>query len=362
MASVGNIREMFPGGNTAYGFYSFYDYIIGPEANRIFIIKGGPGVGKSTLMRQIGDEMLQRGYDVEFHHCSSDNDSLDGVVIPAIKIALIDGTAPHVVDPKNPGAVDEIIHLGDYWNEDGIRKHKDSIIAHNRQVRYLFDRAYRYLAAAKSIRDDISVSIESCVDKAKVYHLAYDIKKALFKDVPVSDSTGKQRHLFASAITPDGIVDHLDTLIVPQAHRYVLKADIGSSSSFILLDVAKAAEAVGYDVELYHCPLVPDEVEHIIIPALNTAITISCRFEDDATLIHDMNDCVDSDKLNALKDKISKDRVMMDSLMNEAIISIAAAKKVHDEMESYYKSNMNFEDVQQAKNRLLERILKYAAN
>lgn len=57
-----------------------------------------------------------------------------------------------------------------------------------------------------------------------------------------------------------------------------------------------------------------------------------------------------------------KDRVMMDSLTNEAIISIAAAKKVHDETESYYKSNMNFEGVQQAKNRLLERILKYAAN
>ncbi|MBZ4666635.1 PRK06851 family protein [Mahella sp.] len=362
MASIGNIREMFPGGNTAYGFYSFYDYIIGPEANRIFIIKGGPGVGKSTIMRQIGDEMLQRGYDVEFHHCSSDNDSLDGVVIPAIKIALIDGTAPHVVDPKNPGAVDEIIHLGDYWDEKGIRAYKDTIIGHNRQIKHLFDRAYRYLAAAKCLRDNISVSVESCTDKAKVYHLAYDINKALFNDMPISDKVGKQRHLFASAITPDGIVDHLDTLIVPQAHRYVLKADIGSGSSYILLDIAKAAETVGCDVELYHCPLVPDEVEHVIIPALNTAITTSSKFADTCTAAYDLNTCIDNGKLNALKDKISKDRVMMDSLMNEAIINIAAAKKVHDEMESYYKSNMNFEAVQQAKNRLLERILKYSAN
>jgi hypothetical protein len=29
------------------------------------------------------------------------------------------------VDPKNPGAVDEIINLGDFWDEEGIRKNKD---------------------------------------------------------------------------------------------------------------------------------------------------------------------------------------------------------------------------------------------
>lgn len=91
----GKLKKVFPGGNTSQGFYSFYDYIIDQqEANRIFVIKGGPGVGKSTFMRKIGEAMLERGYDVEFHCCSSDNDSLDGIVIPAIKVALLDGTAP----------------------------------------------------------------------------------------------------------------------------------------------------------------------------------------------------------------------------------------------------------------------------
>jgi len=93
----GRIRHMFPGGNTSKGFYSFYNYIISQdEAERIFIIKGGPGVGKSTFMRKIGIEMAELGFDVEFMHCSSDNGSLDGVVIPRAGIALIDGTAPHV--------------------------------------------------------------------------------------------------------------------------------------------------------------------------------------------------------------------------------------------------------------------------
>jgi hypothetical protein len=90
----GSIRKVFPGGNTAYGFYSFYDNIIQEDAARIFVIKGGPGVGKSTFMRKIADEVLRRGLDVEYECCSSDNKSIDGIVIPVFGIAMIDGTAP----------------------------------------------------------------------------------------------------------------------------------------------------------------------------------------------------------------------------------------------------------------------------
>ncbi|MCX8131897.1 MAG: ATPase [Clostridia bacterium] len=98
MMARGNIKHAFPGGNTSQGFFSYYNYILSQEeANRIIVIKGGPGVGKSSFMKKIAEEMLCRGYDVEFMHCSSDNNSLDGVVIPAIKVALLDGTAPHVV-------------------------------------------------------------------------------------------------------------------------------------------------------------------------------------------------------------------------------------------------------------------------
>ena len=94
----GMIRHMFPGGNSSRGFFSYYSYILPQEeARRIFIIKGGPGVGKSTFMKKAGQELVERGYDVEFMHCSSDNNSLDGMVVPKLGIAMIDGTAPHVV-------------------------------------------------------------------------------------------------------------------------------------------------------------------------------------------------------------------------------------------------------------------------
>lgn len=97
MAHKGSIKKVFPGGNTSNGFHSFYDHIIPEDAERIFVIKGGPGVGKSSFMRTIGEQFVNEGYDVEYHHCSSDNRSLDGVVIKKANVALLDGTAPHVV-------------------------------------------------------------------------------------------------------------------------------------------------------------------------------------------------------------------------------------------------------------------------
>ena len=58
----GSIKRVFPGGNTPLGFFSYYDYIIPTDAERIFVIKGGPGVGKSTFMKKIGEAMLDSGY------------------------------------------------------------------------------------------------------------------------------------------------------------------------------------------------------------------------------------------------------------------------------------------------------------
>jgi predicted ATPase len=90
----GHVRKVFPGANTGRGFLSFFDYVIPEDARRIFVIKGGPGVGKSTFMRKIAEKITELGYDVEYHCCAADPDSLDGVVIPAFDIGLLDGTAP----------------------------------------------------------------------------------------------------------------------------------------------------------------------------------------------------------------------------------------------------------------------------
>ncbi len=47
--TAGKDRHFFPGGNTALGFFSYYDQIASPDATRIMIAKGGPGVIPVTI-------------------------------------------------------------------------------------------------------------------------------------------------------------------------------------------------------------------------------------------------------------------------------------------------------------------------
>ena len=59
------------GANSPTGFYSLYDQLLEPEqAETIYILKGGPGCGKSSLMRRVAQAMEEKGASVEYIACS----------------------------------------------------------------------------------------------------------------------------------------------------------------------------------------------------------------------------------------------------------------------------------------------------
>ena len=97
--------QYFLGANSPAGFYSLYDHLIPPETARaVYILKGGPGCGKSTLMRRVAGRMEAAGLEVEYILCSGDPDSLDAILIPEKQVAIVDGTAPHATAPLGPPA------------------------------------------------------------------------------------------------------------------------------------------------------------------------------------------------------------------------------------------------------------------
>lgn len=48
-------RRYFPGANTGRGFIGHFEGIVPPwsEPHYTYVLKGGPGVGKSTLMKKM---------------------------------------------------------------------------------------------------------------------------------------------------------------------------------------------------------------------------------------------------------------------------------------------------------------------
>ncbi|OPJ56322.1 PRK06851 family protein [Alkalithermobacter paradoxus] len=355
----GKVKRVFPGGNTSLGFYSFYDNMIDKYANRIFVIKGGPGVGKSSMMKRVGQEFIRRGYDVEFHHCSSDNNSIDGLVIPALKVALLDGTAPHIVDPKNPGAVDEIIHLGDYWDTEKIEQKREDIIKSNKEVGRCFARAYKFLAACRPIVLDIQEKHKEAMDYGKVNFEIAKLIEGIFTFVDPSPTLGKERHLFGSAITPDGHVEHTDSILDGARTIYYIKGEIGTGKSTLLEKVYKEAVIKGIDVEVYHAPLMPEKIETVLIESLGVAFTTSSLFKENNCKTIDLDQYLDKEVIEKYKDELEYNKRILNELFNQGILNIQNAKREHDVVEKYYIAHMNFDAIEKLRYNIIDRILKY---
>jgi len=365
----GKIKHLYPGGNTSAGFFSYYSNIIDLiRATRVFILKGGPGVGKSTFMRKIGDEMTERGYDIEHHHCSSDNGSLDGVVIPALGIALIDGTSPHIVDPRYPGAVDEIINLGEYWDEAKLRAGREQILADSDLLGQLFPAAYCQLAEAKIARDDAESYVAGCMDFLSVNKITLDLIGEIIEDLQSSGKTPLARHLFCSAITPDGVKHFIESLLGGIEKLYLIKGLPGSGRSYLVETIAREAQLRGLDTEVYHCAFEPLKVDLVIIPEAKSAVLKDVEevgFKSDIvkgldTNTVDLNSCLNQTKLEGGKDRLFSARQRYTAAFERAVGYISEAKRVHDHMESFYVPAMDFEAIGEKRNNTLQRILGYA--
>lgn len=361
----GKIRHIYPGGNTPEGFFSYYSYIMGQqEANRIICLKGGPGVGKSTFMRKIGEHFVEKGEDVDFLWCSSDPGSLDGIVLKERKIAMIDATSPHIVDPVNPGAVDSIVHLGEFWNGEALKKCKSHVLESNGKIKKWFRYAYHYLAAAGELYEALEGIYEDALEDGELYKAAAEIIGDELGHKEIALNPGQMKKQFASAITPAGVQHHLESLIDGYRKIYMITAPVGMSNERLLNLVAESALYRGMDVEAFYCPMKPEKkLEHLLIPQMDLAFVSLNVYhdlepwdrEEDVRLI-DVNDMLDWSRVETAGPLPADCERRMEELLSEAVRCIVRAKKEHDRLESYYIPNMDFKKIDALRDEIIGKI------
>lgn len=361
------IKRYFPGTNSAHGFYSLYHHVIDETASRVFLLKGGPGVGKSTFMKKIGDEFSTKGFELEHHHCSSDPASLDALVIPEIKIALIDATAPHIQDPEYPGVLDEIVDLGEFWNREKLSENRDEIMSLTNSRKNFFNYAYACLAEAYTAYREIDRILYTQKEPREVIHLYEAIIRDNFSEsYQVTPHSKPPRSLFAHSITPEGVSVKLDTLLQDSCQVFAVKSnEFSRGVKKLIARIAQKGWETGLKVEKLHCPFDPEHLDGVLLPELSVAvINTSPPFHVDVDILKEVEKKEELNliyHLNSIERQHIQDTYLrMKRLLEDASYYLRRAQQTHQALEKYYVEAMDFSGVEDKRQELMGNIHEIA--
>jgi len=356
--------EYFAGGNTAKGFVSQFDSVF-QGLDRLYILKGGPGNGKSTFIRSIANSLEQRGQPVELIRCSSDPDSFDGVIARKLRIGIVDGTAPHVIEPKIPGAVDVYVNLGAAWDTAKLARRKDSIASIQAAVSEAYAKAYRCFAEALAIHDEWEMIYIRNTDFEAAEQLTAKLIQTIFSDSRL-DKTAFEVHRFLGAATPIGSVDCIPSLTADIKKRYFLKGRPGTGKSTLLGKIADTGRQRGYDTEIYHCGFDPKSLDMVIFPELSIALFDSTapheyfpeRPSDEIIDLYELAVKPGTDE--AYAEQLAAIQSRYAAAIKQGIAHLAEAKRNRDQLEQLYVDATDFNQVDELREQVWQEIVHAA--
>lgn len=336
--------KYFLGANSCEGFVShFSDSYLAGDGWRAYIIKGGPGTGKSSFMKYMASVAERYGYSTELCVCSSDPGSLDGIIIKDMKTVFLDGTSPHVVEPKYPGACEEIINLGAFWDAEKLASKEKQIIEVTNKNKLLHKAASGYLSACgELIYDNLKLSrLLANGDKTKAFALNL-CKKYIPKK---SSGKGKEWVRFISGITPLGVVSYSGTVTDFFENVIIIDDKYGGVAGIITDAVRNYALSLGYEIITLKNSFLPSEMcDHILIPELSLAVVRESEythFESGERRIHARR-FTDLSQMHSNRPRMLFNRRVARELLLTASSTLSKAKSVHDDLEKYYVDAMDF--------------------
>lgn len=335
-------EKYFLGCMTQQGFSTEFGRLMNEGERFTYILKGGAGTGKSSLMKRIAAEFEETEHVTRFY-CSSDPASLDAVMLESSGVLVVDGTSPHVFDPDYPGVRQKIVNLGESWDENKLRENKDRIVETIDKNKSLLARAKRFSAALSNVCVDSFNVAQGCIDEEKLRgFLMRFYKKILTRK---GTGSGRQEVRQLSALTEYGWLTMTETL-ERYMEVYILRDEHFACAHYICEKTAAEASRRGFDVIL--CPshgLNNTAYEHILIPELGVALVSATplndlRLEDPKQV--NLLRFYDKMAITRYRSRLKMNKLTAGSLAEEVYGTIRAAKAVHDEIERYYIEAMDF--------------------
>ncbi len=343
------VVDFFLGSLSPSGFTGWFAEAAAAPGVRAYLVKAGPGCGKSTLMRRLAAQdaahPTERGvHRIERIHCSSDPDSLDGVLLTDVGALFLDATAPHTLDCKYPGAAERVVSLYDALDNGYLSAHSAEILAAGAKNSALLGKAGAHFALACGLLDQRRALAAGALDTARLQafgrHLA-----ARTMPARCGIMSGKQEHRLLSAPTPRGLTVFRDTVPALADNILALHDAYGAAAPLLLAQLAEHARKNGYDAILCHCPTDQTRLEHLILPGPGLAFVTSnawhpMAFPGQKNLR--LRRFLDTEALRAHRHTMNTQKHCADALLCETYALQARAKAVHDRLERYYITAADF--------------------
>ncbi len=344
-------NSYFAAANSRDGFISFFDKIFSPEElDFLYIIKGGSGCGKSSLMREVALEAKKRGERVEYFYCSSDPKSLDGIILTERKIGIIDGTSPHVCEPSLPGCFDEIINLGAFWNNRILRERRDEICELIKEKKRLYKSAYSYLSVSgklEAIRDSIlSGGIKS--EKLNLWAERF-CKRFLYSENPC------ERIRLTQTVSSLGRIN-LDSFYLGADTHFVVK-DPFRISHVVFDAIINAARFRGIGMVISYDPIDTKKVNGLYFTNSKVSVTLAKEhgpvYDD---LIINTERFFERDIYKEIRQRARYIGKCADIMCTCAIDTMKNITALHRGLEDIYISAMNFDAKEEYTKELIKKI------
>ena len=346
----GGGRSYFAASNSRRGFHSYYEACFRHKVDRLICIKGGPGTGKSTLMRRVANEAEMRGYRTQYYYCSSDADSLDAVLLfgKGRSMGLLDATLPHAFEPGLPGVEEELLDLGQFWNASVLARQREDIVALNRRKAEGYRTAYRYLAGVGEMSDVLRDAVAPTLDRPRMERSIH----RLLRECPVGGSRAEMEIGLSDSIGMRGRV-RLDSYL-SLGERVCLIEDHYDSGYQFMRRLCDEVFARGLHARVSYHPILVDEVDALYLPDGKTVFLVcapedvkTCRTRAPHARVISMRRFVMREPFAAVRGAVRYAVRVREALQSGAQDSLCQVAQAHDALEHLYGAAMDFAAVEQ---------------
>lgn len=341
--------RFFAASNSAQGFRNYYGEVFSDaRVDRLYIIKGGPGTGKSHFMKTVAHRARGEGYRVTEYACSSDPSSLDGLILTkegAPRLGFLDGTPPHPREPTLPGVKEELIHLGVFWNGGMLTQRGEEIRRLSDFKSAAYRRAYAYLAACGGVDEVAEEYLSRCVRKDRIRALA----ERLLRGQPKGNGTPPIPALRrAVGMTGRVCLPTFEREAAQRGGTVVILEDHYGIAYSVTRVLYEESFSASHGLYVSYDPIYPHKIDGLYYPDSGLCILVGLGEETvsvkEGTPLRkiSLRRLVDVETLREMRGAIRHAAALREELTESAMKELASAATYHFGLEEIYSRAMDF--------------------